>query len=152
MRLPIVGRSGPRNGRARSRPRPITQSMWTGSEVNRSATDKDRSKPYGSLPRGKLNSSATAKRLQFAAMHESGSGATPKCLSALRTSHSGIKPDKFDTRKKMSRLTQMYDPAVCRKRFSSVRRLAVLHHCIRPLVGALIGSWPPWISARMRSH
>ena len=86
VRLPIVGRSGPRNGIARSRPRPITQSMWTGSAVNRSATDNDLSKPYGSLSRGKLNSSATAKSLQFAAMRESGSGAERK----LRHVHASV--------------------------------------------------------------
>ncbi len=33
-------------------------------------------------------------------------------------------------------LTQMYGPAVRRKRFSSICRLAVLHQCIRPLIGA----------------
>src|SRR5450631_3458909 len=33
-------------------------------------------------------------------------------------------------------LTQMYGPAVRCKRFSSSWRLAVLHQCIRPLIGA----------------
>ena len=30
--------------------------------------------------------------------------------------------------------------------------LAVLHQCIRPLIGAVCCSGPPWISARGRSH
>jgi len=33
-------------------------------------------------------------------------------------------------------MTLMYGPAVHRKRFSSICRLAVLHQCIRPLIGA----------------
>jgi hypothetical protein len=33
-------------------------------------------------------------------------------------------------------MTPMYGPAVRRKRFSSIRRRAVLHQCIRPLIGA----------------
>ena len=48
-------------------------------------------------------------------------------------------------------LTQLYGPAVRRKRASSRRRWVVLHQCIRPLIGALC-SWPSWISARMRPH
>jgi len=43
----------------------------------------------------------------------------------------------------------MYGPAV---RCKSLRRAvcAVLHQCIRPLIGAC--SWPSWISARLRAH
>ena len=52
----------------------------------------------------------------------------------------------------MTRLTLMYGPAVRRKRFSSICRLAVLHQCIRPLIGALFCSGPSWISAHLRSH
>ena len=33
-------------------------------------------------------------------------------------------------------VTRMYGPAARRKRFSSICRLAVLHQCIRPLIGA----------------
>jgi len=48
-------------------------------------------------------------------------------------------------------LTQMYGPAVRRKKF---RRSgwAVLHQCIRPLIGAVFCSGPSWISARVRSR
>src|SRR6266403_2695729 len=49
-------------------------------------------------------------------------------------------------------MTLMYGPAVHRKRFSSICRLAVLHQCIRPLIGAVLCSGPSWISARLRSH
>ncbi len=42
-------------------------------------------------------------------------------------------PARWSTRPS---LTPMYGPAVRRKRFSSMCRLAVLHQCIRPLIGA----------------
>jgi hypothetical protein len=47
-------------------------------------------------------------------------------------------------------LTPMYGPAVRRKSF---RRsgFAVLHQCIRPLIGAVRCSGPSWISAHRRS-
>jgi len=48
-------------------------------------------------------------------------------------------------------LTRLYGPAVRCKRVRRARRWAVLHQCIRPLVGAL-RSGPSWISARVRSH
>jgi hypothetical protein len=40
----------------------------------------------------------------------------------------------------LPQMTRMYGPAVRRKRFSSSWRWAVLHQCIRPLIGA---RWAP---------
>ena len=48
-------------------------------------------------------------------------------------------------------MTRMYGPAVRRKRVRRSGGIAVLHQCIRPLIGVLC-SGPPWISARGRSH
>jgi len=45
----------------------------------------------------------------------------------------------------------MYGPAVRSKKISTSWRWAVLHQCIRPLIGASC-SGPPWISARVRAH
>jgi len=45
----------------------------------------------------------------------------------------------------------MYGPAVRSKKIPTGWRRAVLHQCIRPLIGAFC-SGPSWISARLRSH
>jgi hypothetical protein len=59
-------------------------------------------------------------------------------------------------RERRSCMTGESDPDVWSGRasqeVSSICRFAVLHQCIRPLIGAVWCSGPSWISARVRSH
>jgi hypothetical protein len=74
--------------------------------------------------------------MTFAALHESGPGTTRKRLAARIDFANWGEADSNAAARECKLLTPMYGPAVRCKRFSSILGDAVLHQCIRPLIGA----------------
>src|SRR5262249_23567193 len=62
--------------------------------------------------------------------------ATDDALTANRRFRGIADMDRFSSRNDLLRMTLMYGPAARRKRFHRSAGFAVLHQCIRPLIGA----------------
>jgi hypothetical protein len=143
----------------RNQPRPCDQSQACAHDGRRRDRDERARQRLGIYratagQHRTLNSVSLLISTDFAAVHESGDGTYS--LSAGGTEVGQVSGHCYreplggaDDRR--GQLTHMYGPAARCKRASSTLADAVLHQCIRLLIGARCASEPSWISARIRS-